>query len=183
MSESTYWNGKSERAHEALSHTRVMSKFYSQEIVSCINNSFVFRGENNNVGTGTPEIVLTKHDTVTEIHRQDAYNCVALNFASYRNAGGGYLKGAMAQEECLCMESWLYNVLSEMDDYYAYNEAHLRNGLYENAAIYTPDVGFMRSKGYKSCDILTCAAPNYSHAERLGVSRDENREALVSRMR
>jgi uncharacterized protein (TIGR02452 family) len=39
------------------------------------------------------------------------FNPVALNFASAKHPGGGFLRGADAQEEYLCRATWLYHCL------------------------------------------------------------------------
>lgn len=81
-----------------------------------------------------------------------------LNFASYKNPGGGYLNGSMAQEESLCYASTLYNVLERQKDYYAYNNKHLNYALYTNRALYGPQIYFPAFDFY--CDVITCAVPN-----------------------
>lgn len=46
-----------------------------------------------------------------------------LDVASARNSGGGYLRGARAQEEDLCRSALLYTCLIEAPDYYAAHRA------------------------------------------------------------
>lgn len=98
-----------------------------------------------------------------------------LNFASYTSPGGGYMLGDFAQEESLCSESYLYEVLSheEFDDYYNYNKEHKNYGLYENRAIFSPDIRFERDNKKYYSHVLTIAAPNYKEAIKNGISHDE----------
>jgi len=81
-----------------------------------------------------------------------------LNFASYTNPGGGFLTGATTQEESICMETPLYEILSAQSDFYDYNNKNKHNGLYEHRALYSVDVPYLTGQ----IDILTCAAPNRS---------------------
>lgn len=88
---------------------------------------------------------------------------LALNFANGIHPGGGFLRGARAQEETLCRSSALY--LTIVDD--PMYEAH-RKRPHQDAtdwAIYSPDVPVFRSDEGTALEqpwplsILTCAAP------------------------
>ncbi|MDJ0772056.1 MAG: TIGR02452 family protein [Mastigocoleus sp. MO_167.B18] len=90
--------------------------------------------------------------------------CV-LNFASAKNPGGGFLKGAQAQEESLVRSSALYKSLLLCPEYY---EFHRRNGsrLYSDRMIYSPDCpvfktddGTLLEEPYL-VDFITSPAPN-----------------------
>jgi uncharacterized protein (TIGR02452 family) len=72
-------------------------------------------------------------------------NVVALNFASARNQGGGFLSGAIAQEEDLCRCSGLYGCLKRKPQFY--NENILcDDSLYTDGIIYSPKVPFFRNE-------------------------------------
>ena len=89
--------------------------------------------------------------------------CV-LNFASFTRPGGGFIKGSIAQEEALCHVSNLYNVLLGFVDIYNknYNKPSFNSGLYDNWAIYSPNVYFQIEGFDKYVNVITCAAPNYT---------------------
>ncbi|MFB9838719.1 TIGR02452 family protein [Actinoallomurus acaciae] len=88
-----------------------------------------------------------------------------LNFASARNPGGGYLRGARAQEEDLCRTALLYPCLLQAPDYYAEHRAS-SDLLYSDRVIWSPDVpvhrggdGRLLAEPYP-VSFLTSAAPN-----------------------
>ena len=65
-----------------------------------------------------------------------------LNFASAKNPGGGFLRGASAQEESLARTSSLYLALTEerfINEFYDYNRRG-RSGVYSDRLIYSPRV-------------------------------------------
>ncbi len=93
-----------------------------------------------------------------------------LNFASARNPGGGFLRGAQAQEEALARSSALYPCLLEQPTYYERHHAH-RSAMYLDLAIASVLVPFFRDDAGGWLDapvlasVITCAAPN-AHALR-----------------
>ncbi|MFC9842309.1 TIGR02452 family protein [Streptomyces sp. NPDC060223] len=88
-----------------------------------------------------------------------------LNFSSARNPGGGYLKGAQAQEEALCRASALYACLLRARPFYDHHRAH-RDLFYTDRVIHSPAVPVFRDDRGRLLDepypagFLTAAAPN-----------------------
>src|SRR5207253_843688 len=66
----------------------------------------------------------------------------ALNFASAKHPGGGFLNGALAQEESLARSSALYACLVG-NPMYTFHQAQ-SDALYTDYAIYSPDVPVFR---------------------------------------
>ena len=98
--------------------------------------------------------------------REEHYEKIGvLNFASARNPGGGFMKGAQAQEESLARSSALYPSLRQCPEYYEYHRSH-RSTLYSDRMIWSPgcpvlrtDDGTLLNKPYK-VDFITSPAPN-----------------------
>lgn len=88
-----------------------------------------------------------------------------LNFASARNPGGGYLRGARAQEEDVCRGALLYSCLLEAPEYY---EAHRASDdlRYSHRVIFSPAVPVIRDRRGELLEqpygvsFLTSPAPN-----------------------
>ena len=108
-----------------------------------------------------------------------------LNFASYKNPGGAFINGSKAQEECLCHESCLYNVLVEfVPTFYDWNNKNKNKALYLNRGLYSPKVVFCKDGKSVLCDVITCASPNKSAAKRYQkVTDSENTKVLKSRIK
>jgi uncharacterized protein (TIGR02452 family) len=108
-------------------------------------------------------------DATTQVsaHLLTAVGDVALlNFASARSPGGGFLRGARAQEEDLCRCSALYASLLSQPRYYEVNRAH-RSALYTDHLIYSPRVPFFRTASEATllsapfvASVITAPAPN-----------------------
>ncbi|WP_412075884.1 TIGR02452 family protein [Streptomyces xanthophaeus] len=88
-----------------------------------------------------------------------------LNFASARNPGGGYVRGAKAQEEALCRASALYETLLEAPEYYEVHRAE-RSTFYTDRVIHSPGVPVFRDDRGRLLEtpfragFLTSPAPN-----------------------
>lgn len=92
-------------------------------------------------------------------------NLAALNFASARNPGGGFLAGAIAQEEDLSRASGLYACIKSKPIFY--NENILCDDtLYTHNVIYSPKVPFFRDEYNRFLEkpyelsIISAPAPN-----------------------
>lgn len=144
--------------NRAWVHTFEMRDRYNDQIQDCINRSVVYRQAMDVQAEDEPQVSVVMRDSVTEAFNHPGRVCI-LNFASYTDPGGQFIDGGFAQEEALCHESFLFNVLGSFHDYYKWNRQHQMDGRWTNAAIYTPDVLFVRSGREKKCDVLTCAAP------------------------
>lgn len=106
---------------------------------------------------------------------------LALNMANGVTPGGGFLGGALAQEESICRSSALHATLVGDRMY----QVHRRRGDYESSAamILSPDVPVFRTDDGTAlaapwlCAFLTCAAP---YTPRVGQPRSA--QLLASRI-
>lgn len=181
-----YWVNKSERAKLARQHAQIMERTQREDIAESVSNAVIYGPKMPDPvsASGKPEFIYENHGTTEAVlaHGTERHLC-ALNFASYKNPGGGFLAGSSAQEETLCMDSDLYNVLSRIPDYYEWNNAHKNRALYTNRALWTPGIIFLKDDRMAIADVITCAAPNFPTAEKYGhVTYEENLAVLRMRM-
>lgn len=178
------WREKDARAAAAVKHTKEMEDQFPETIRWCIENTKVqgerpnirdnaligcikARGEECNVSE--PEISVVNLDTVTAAFLENSGKIAVLNFASYKNPGGMFLQGSIAQEEALCHESALYNILSSdrlAKEFYEPNRKRLNRALYHDNLLYTPAVPFIHNGAFRRLDVITCAAPNKGAAQK-----------------
>jgi len=135
-------------------------------------------------------IEVTDESTGEAGHRlvvgEGVADVVALNFASARNPGGGFLGGAKSQEEDLARASALYPCLVTQWDYYEANRAE-RSFVYTDHVIYAPRVPFFRDERWRLIEapwmmsVVTAPAPNAGEAQRHGEREGVVRDALRRR--
>lgn len=180
-----YWYNREANAVKALNHTNEMGKEFPDEIKACIKNSLIYSPDSIftvNKSTNKSEVIFDNVDSVSALKYREGKTAV-LNFASYKNPGGGFMGGSSAQEESLCHASFLYNVLKEFQDYYDRNNEMKNKGLYTNRAIYSPNVKFLFDNQWVDVDVITCASPNWSVGMRYKIATpEENSFALRSRI-
>jgi uncharacterized protein (TIGR02452 family) len=105
----------------------------------------------------------------------EGHRVAALNFASAKNPGGGFLGGSQAQEESLARASGLYAMLLG-DPMYDHHRSR-PDPMYTTWVIYSPDVPVFRLDDGRlldepyPCSFLTSPAVN------VGALRDRDRRA------
>lgn len=142
-------NRKIENAVKAERHTKLMQDKYKDQIQASISATKLYKvvwnskDPDENAEQNKMRIFVEDLDSVAAILKYQGSKTAVLNFASYRSPGGGFIRGSIAQEECLCHESFLYNVLESFQrEFYEWNMQHKQKGLYLNRALYSPEIGF-----------------------------------------
>lgn len=141
------------------------------------------------------KIIISKKRTYEAASAYKDEKVCVLNFASATNPGGGVVKGARAQEECLCRCSTLFfnlDVKEMWNGFYKPHRAH-KDQLHNDDIIYTPDVMVFKSdtanpkllpeKDWYKVNVITCAAPNLretklSNAELISLHEKRLRKIL-----
>lgn len=141
-------------------------------------------------GPGTPEVTVDPRsavDVILALRQQGICRPGVLNFASAKNPGGGFLNGAMAQEESLAASSGLYPTQCAHPEYYEVNRA-CGTMSYTDYAIYSPGVVFFRDGGFRllpepvQANVLTLPAVNYGQVLLKGEDPAGAKAAMKARM-
>jgi len=151
-------------------------KVLKQEIENAKNNTRFLTSEQLEVINQTiekeknfkTEIEVINEDSISAILRsskEDKQHLMCLNFASAKNPGGGFLNGAIAQEESLAISSSLY--ACQMNAYKFY-ETHrkMKSCLYTDSMINSPEVPIFRNNQgnllseFVLCSFITSCAVN-----------------------
>lgn len=130
-----------------------------------------------------PTIEIKSETTYDAIRRLQGYsNFIAvLNFASYFNPGGGFMKGAYSQEETLCQVSGLYPILKYNPIYHERRQDKDTPVFYKSQIIYSPMVPFAPDDSDEpgapiTIDVISCAAPN---CNRIPMSKKKELEKII----
>jgi uncharacterized protein (TIGR02452 family) len=129
---------------------------------------------------------LAEQDPGAGSARAAAGSVAVLNFASARNPGGGYVRGAKAQEEALCRASALYETLLEAPEYYEVHRAE-RSAFYTDRVIHSPGVPVFRDDRGELLEVpfragfLTSPAPNAGTIRRQEPERAAEIPAALAR--
>lgn len=141
-------------------------------------------------GEGKTRFSLWDYSTVRavlDLTGQGAEKVGVLNFASAKNPGGGFLNGAMAQEESLAASGGLYRTLTPHEGYYRRNRA-CGTMMYTGCAIYSPEVVFFRDEKFRllprpvTASVLTLPAVNLGQVMQKGEDLTAARAAMRGRM-
>lgn len=179
-----------EKANE---HLNFINKKKKNEIDEAIASSYIFDNEKINIDSiigikprfDETYVRLCGSKTVNALFwfmKDSSLDTGILNFSSYTNPGGLFLKGATAQEEHLCLHSLLYPVLESFNkSFYVPNKLNDKSkGLYTNKGIYSRNVEFYTEpdKNFrlyvKKADVCTCAAPNLRYFKRANSIKEKD---------
>jgi len=129
-----------------------------------------------------PAIEVTGETTQIAARRlvesESVADLVTLNFASARNAGGGFINGAKAQEEDLCRCSGLYPCLISQHGYYEANRKN-ESAIYTDHLIYSPNVPWFRTRSRDDPHTLFLASVITAPAPNAGVVLSREPDALT----
>ena len=165
-----------------LTNPKVPKLIIDMAIKEKINQSKWFSVNENIVNEGVTDFIedYNKENPTKSI--------IALNFASAKNPGGGFLNGALAQEECIASVSTLYNSLIQCNEFYEYHRKNI-NPLYSHRIIYSPDIQIFKSISNGkyletpiNCGIITSPAVNAKVAKSRGVSNNEIQAMMTERI-
>jgi uncharacterized protein (TIGR02452 family) len=164
---------RAERTAQAAKHIAEMDARFARDIERSTSELRAIDGmPHPQVEGKVPEIEVVAQDCASVVLERgrglaSACNMAVLDFASYVNPGGGYDRGAWAQEEALCAESTLFNILRTQKAWYGQNRSrNLNCELYRNRALVVPKVRFERDDYHSYADIIVAAAPNAVRARR-----------------
>ena len=162
---------------ECCSNNEALIKAIKQSVDNQViyiehDTCLLYRSDNYRL-TEFGNLVVSKKRTLEAALKYKDYRVAVLNFASFKNPGGGVVKGASAQEESLCRCSSLYPCLSQekmMEGFY-YPHRELHDPCYNDDIIYTPGVKVIKTDladeprpmppaYWYDVDVITCAAPN-----------------------
>ncbi|WP_328787516.1 TIGR02452 family protein [Streptomyces sp. NBC_00273] len=136
--------------------------------------------------TGESSTVAARRLATATPDHPDPAPVAVLNFASARNPGGGYVRGAKAQEEALCRASALYETLLEAPEYYEVHRAE-RSTFYTDRVIHSPGVPVFRDDRGDLLEtpfrvgFLTSPAPNAGTIRRQEPERTAEIPAALAR--
>lgn len=111
-----------------------------------------------------------------------------LNFASAKNPGGGFLNGALAQEESLAIAGGLYDTQLRNERYYQANRA-CGTMMYTDHMIYSPQVVFIRDTSMNllarpvNASVITAPAVNYGQVIAKRENQAQALQVMKNRMR
>ncbi len=139
------------------------------------------------------KVIVSKKRSYEAAENYKGCKAAVHNFASASNPGGGVVRGASAQEECLCRCSDLYFCLNirEMWDGFYQPHRDARDPIHNDDIIYTPavtvfktdtaDPVLMPESDWYDVDVITCAAPNLREDPSNPYnSGDGSRQAMIS---
>ncbi len=116
-------------------------------------------------------------EAVRRLLREGHTSIVALNFASAKHPGGGFLSGNQAQEESLVRSTGLYPCLLKAKEYYTVNRG-IASAFYSDYMIYSPQVPLLKEDNGRYLSKLELASFITAPAVNKGAVKNNEPERL-----
>lgn len=140
-----------------------------------------YQGPETGIETNIEVVNRTTLDAVRSLDAAGKKKILLLNFASAKNAGGGFLNGSQAQEESIARASGLYNCLLRAPEYYKVHRG-MKSCLYTDNMIYSPGVPIIKDEEGRLLEQPVTAAIITSAAVNAGVVR-QREPGMASRIK
>lgn len=163
----------------------------SEEIRTAVANTGLYREDafDTIFADATAKRALLNYRTQIEVHNTTVLKAAVamtssgakvgcLNFASAKNPGGGFLGGAMAQEESLALSSALYPTLMKHFEMYEYNRSR-KTFLYADHMIFSPEVPVFRDDEGELIEQPFALSFITSPAVNIGAMKQNNTGELI----
>lgn len=161
---------KDERREEAVKHVALMKAFFAADTDASIAATRIYEeGEGRELELPEARFEATATKVTNDDAVSAAFACTGkvavLDPATFTRPAAGYLNGSFSQEDQLCAESNLYNILEGLQKpYYAKNKDYQRGGLFTDRALFVPGVKFTHNGIARDIDVIAVAAPNRTRA-------------------
>jgi uncharacterized protein (TIGR02452 family) len=179
-----YYNKQNEKIEiaELVQYAVNNTELYSPAQLKTLLSSTENTGHGN---TKFEVINKTTLDAARRLAAEGETDIMCLNFASAKNAGGGFLGGAVAQEESIARASGLYPCLLQAPEYYTFHR-NQRDLLYSDHMIWSPRVPVFKYENGQVTDNVLCISIITSAAVNAGVlnrNNNVNEQVLEAVMR
>lgn len=179
---SHYWEGKMNLINDRLKHIKRMEIEYNDEIALCNKKAIIYNDiDKVNTEEYRPVVFLENQSLVEAILSvPNEKSVTVLNGGSFYSPARKFLLGTLFDEESLCNNSYLYNVLKRNKAYYDQNAttSHMRNHeLYTNRALLVPNVRFWQEEQNRYANVITCTPPKKTVENKMN-----NSKALMKRI-
>lgn len=168
-----------EKLKEIASDTILKCKNDYLSLVEKSINYYYAPNKSININKETSKILnirIIQQTTIDAVINNTNNKYLVLNFASAKHPGGGFIDGAKAQEEALVRSSTLYPLLKSCSDFYNLKD---HAPYYSDKMIYTENAYIIKNDNGDiiepiQCDVITCAAPNYSAISNIDIETHKN---------
>ena len=160
---------KDQRKRDAAKHISLVKGVFAKETEAALAGVKIYEdGDGRDLPVPEPhfektETVVTTDFSVAALYAEKADGVI--DAGSFSRPGGNYEDGAFGPEQQLCAESNLYPVLCGMQkDYYRANKGYASGQLFNDRAMFVPEVTFMRNGAIRKAGVVVIAAPNRRRA-------------------